>query len=331
MPAPPLPPPALSAADEAARHYRDSLVRALGPAVLEALADPDVEEIYVNPSGRLHLDTRSQGRIATPALLPPEQILRFLNLVASRIPTVLNAGRPQLQAELPLELFRGARLQAFVPPLASAPAFNLRKPPAVVYTLDEYVDAGILSPQHRQALGVAVRRRRNILVAGGTASGKTTLVNAVLHEITSACPRDRIVILEDTVELQCAAEDHLALRSGDGVRLRDLVKAALRTSPDRIVVGEVRDEAALDLLDAWQTGHPGGCATVHANDPLAALQRLDRLAQRASLGPQPYLVGDAIQLVVLIVGGSRSRRVTELVEVAGFSGSSYRLHPIPES
>ncbi|HVT61227.1 MAG TPA: P-type conjugative transfer ATPase TrbB [Thermoanaerobaculia bacterium] len=332
MPPTPLsaPPPALSAAEEAALHYRDSLCRALGPAILEAMADPDVDEIYVNPSGRVFLDTRSQGRCATAAVVPPEQVLRFLNLVASRIPMMLNPGRPQLQAELPWEVFRNARLQGFVPPLAAAPVFNLRKPPSVVYSLDEYVEAGILSPQHRRALGFAVRRRRNILIAGGTSSGKTTLVNGVLHEIATACPADRIVILEDTVELQCAAADCLALRTIDGVRLRDLVKSALRTSPDRIVVGEVRDEAALDLLDAWETGHPGGCATLHANDPLSALHRLDRLAQRANAGPQAHLVGDAIQLIAMIVGGSRGRRVTEMVEVSGFRGGVYLLTPIPE-
>ncbi|HVR10528.1 MAG TPA: P-type conjugative transfer ATPase TrbB [Thermoanaerobaculia bacterium] len=326
-------PPAAPAAppDESARHYRDSLCRALGPAVLEALADPDVTEIYVNPSGHLYFDTRSQGRVAAPAptRLSSEQILRFLNLVGSRIPTVLNAGRPQIQAELPADGFLGARLQGFVPPLAAAPSFNLRKPPTVVYTLDDYAHAGILSPRHREALADAVRRRRNILVAGGTASGKTTLVNAVLHEITTTFPRDRIVVLEDTVELHCAAPDHLALRTTDSIRLRDLVKAALRTSPDRIVVGEVRDEAALDLLDAWETGHPGGCATLHANDALGALNRLDRLAQRANAGPQPHLVGDAIHLVVMIAGGSQRRRVTELALVHGFDGSGYRLTPIP--
>jgi len=244
---------------------------------------------------------------------------------------VLNAGRPQIQAELPGDGFLGARLQGFIPPLAAAPSFNLRKPPATVFSLDEYVLAGILSPGHREALAEAVRQRRNVLVAGGTASGKTTLVNAVLLEITTAFPRDRIVVLEDTVELRCSAPDHLALRTTDSVRLRDLVKAALRTSPDRIVVGEVRDEAALDLLDAWETGHPGGVATLHANDALAALHRLDRLAQRANAGPQPHLVGDAIHLVVMIAGGSQRRKVTELARVAGFDGTAYRLTPVPET
>lgn len=316
-------------ADEAARHFRDSLARALGAEILAALGDPDVTEVYVNPDGRLHLDTRSRGRVETGSRVPAAQTTRFLNLVASRIPAVLNASKPHLQAELPWdEPFRNARLQGFVPPLVGAPAFNLRKPPAVIYTLDEYVAGGVLAARHRRLLGAAVRERRNLLVAGGTASGKTTLVNALLHEITGACPLDRIVVLEDTVELQCAAPDCLALRTSDSVRLRDLVKAALRTSPDRIVVGEVRDEAALDLLDAWQTGHPGGVATLHANDPLSALHRLDRLAQRAGAGPQAHLVGDAIHLVVMIAGGSSGRHVTEIAMVAGYRDGLYQLAPV---
>ncbi len=316
----------VSCSDEAARHYRDSLVRALGPEVLAALADPDVTEIYVNPGGRLLFDTRSRGRVAGGAVLAAEKITRFLNHVASKVPAVLNASHALLQAELPAgEPFRGARLQGIVAPNAAGPAFNIRKPPAVIYSLDQYVEAGILGRRQRAALGAAVAERRNVLVAGGTASGKTTLVNAVLEEIATACPRDRVVILEDTVELQCAAADCLALRTSDSVSLRQLVKAALRTSPDRIVVGEVRDEAALDLLDAWQTGHPGGVATLHANDPQSALNRLDRLAQRAGAGSQADLVADAIHLVAMIAGGSAGRRVTRVVEVLGRSGGRYEL------
>jgi P-type conjugative transfer ATPase TrbB len=313
------------------RRHREALARALGPAVMAALADPDVTEIYVNPSGRLYFDTRSRGRLDSGADLGPSQVQRFLNIVASHTDGALNALRPQLQAELPREVFLGSRLQGFVPPLAAAPSFNLRKPPAVVYSLEQYVAAGSLACRHQQAIAAAVAARCNILVAGGTASGKTTLVNAVLLEITRRAPQQRIVILEDTVELRCAAPDHLALRTTDTLKLKDLVKAALRTSPDRIVVGEVRDEAALDLLDAWQTGHPGGCATLHADHPLGALERLDRLAQRNRVGPQPHLVGAAIQLIVMIAGGSRGRRVTEVVEVAGYDGAAYRLRSIPEA
>lgn len=316
-------------AEELTRRRREAVARVLGPEVVQALGDGDVNEIYVNPDGGLYLDTRSLGRVAAGVRLPASQVLRFLNIVASGLGTVLNSAHPQIQAELPGELFRGSRLQGFVPPLAAAPCFNLRKPPAAIYTLDEYVAAGSLAPRHCAALAAAVAAHRNVLVAGGTASGKTTLVNALLHEIAQGSPHERIVILEDTVELRCAAPDCLALRTTESLKLKDLVKAALRTSPDRIVVGEVRDEAALDLCDAWQTGHPGGCATLHADDARGALERLDRLAQRNRVGPQPHLVGAAIHLVAVIAGGSRGRRVTGLVEVAGFDGSAYGLSPIP--
>jgi P-type conjugative transfer ATPase TrbB len=326
----PLHPPLPPAADAAQRHL-DALARALGSAATAALADPDVTEIYVNPSGALFFDTRSRGRLDSSTTLSPDQVYRFLNLVASSHSTVLTTARPHLQAELPRALFNGARLQGFVPPLTSGPIFNLRKPPSHVYTLDDYVAAGILAPRHREALAAAVASRKNILIAGGTASGKTTLANAVLHQIATVHPHDRIVILEDTVELQCAARDCVALRTTDGLSLKDLVKGALRTSPDRIVVGEVRDEAALDLCDAWETGHPGGCGTLHAEHALGALQRLDRLAQRNNVGPQPDLVASAIDLVAVIAGGSRARRVTQLAEVDGYDGRTFRLHAVPEA
>jgi P-type conjugative transfer ATPase TrbB len=315
--------------EDAEQRHLDALVRALGPAAFQAVADPDVTEIYVNPSGAVFFDTRSRGRVKTAEVLRADQVYRFLNLVASSHGAVLTTARPQLQAELPRALFGGARLQGFVPPLAAGPCFNLRKTPAVVYSLDDYVAAGILTAAQREALAAGVAERRNILIAGGTGSGKTTLANAVLHQIAAVHPHDRIVILEDTVELQCAARDCVALRTTDTLSLKDLVKGALRSSPDRIVVGEVRDEAALDLCDAWETGHPGGCGTLHAETALGALQRLDRLAQRNNVPPQPDLVASAIDLVVVIAGGSRGRRVTQVAEVDGHDARGFHLHAVP--
>src|SRR5579863_3421017 len=314
--------------DDAVRRHLDALARALGPVALHALHDPDVTEVYVNASGDLYVDTRSRGRMETGSALSQDQVLRFLHLIASAQQTPLTTARPQLQGELPPGAFRGARVQGCIPPLAGAPTFNIRKPPEVVYSLDDYVKAGILSASHRLALGAAVLGRKNVLIVGGTGSGKTTLANAFLHEIAAVHPRDRIVILEDTVERQCTARDHLALRTTESLRLKDLLKTALRTSPDRIVVGEVRDEAALDLCDAWETGHPGGCGTLHAESPLGALQRLDRLAQRNNVPPQPVLVASAIDLVAVIAGGSTARRVTQLATVDGYDGRSFLLTPL---
>jgi len=223
--------------------------------------------------------------------------------------------------------FRGSRLQGFVPPITPAPTFTIRKPPAVVYSLDDYVTAGVVSPPQRLEFRRAVQAHRNILIAGGTNTGKTTLANALLKEVTDLCPTERLVILEDTVELQCAAADHLALRTGPSATLAQLVKSALRTSPTRIVVGEVRGSEALELLDAWATGHPGGVATVHASSAAGALLRLDRLAQRAHVPSQRALIAEAIHVIAVLEGSHARRRVTELVRVNGLDADGhYVLH-----
>src|SRR6202521_5324406 len=300
---------------EASKAHSEAMRRYLGAGIMAALADDDVTEIYVNAGdGAVWLDRRSAGRVRSAGALSESQVRSFLNAVANAHRVELTRGNPQLQAELPDdELFRQARLQGLIPPLAEAPVFILRKPATRVFSLDEYVRQGILSPAHRAALAAAVDARRNILVAGGTRSGKTTLVNAVLLEITERCPRDRVVVLEDTRELQCAALDRLSLR----------------WSPDRIVIGEVRDKAAMQLLDAWSTGHPGGVATVHATDALGALERLDRLAQRNGVPSQAHLVAEAVDLVAVIVGGSQPRRVREMVAVRGLDRTGrYELETI---
>ena len=296
----------------------DALIRYLGPAVTRAFADEDVTEVYLNPQdGMVRVDTRSRGKIATGEPLPPHRVEMFLNAVAAIIGTTITRDQPRLQAELPAGLFRGSRLQGFVPPVTAGPSFTIRKPPAVLYSLDDYMAAGIISEDQRAALRNAASSHWSILVVGGTNSGKTTLVNAILREITDQFPHERIVILEDTVELQCSAPDHLALRTGPNVTLAELVRSTLRTSPDRIVVGEVRGPEALDLLDAWATGHPGGVATVHASTPEGALLRLDRLAQRANVPSQTALIAEAVDLVALIEGSNRGRRVSDLVRVTG--------------
>ena len=316
---------------EDGREHAEAMRRHLGAGVVAALGDDDVTEIYVNAGdGAVWLDRRSMGRVRSAIELAEGQIRSFLNAVASAQRVELTRRHPQIQAELPDDgLFRQARLQGLVPPLAAAPVFVLRKPATRVFGLDEYVRQGILAPAHRAALRQAVEARQNVLVAGGTRSGKTTLVNAVLREIAERCPRDRVVVLEDTRELQCAASDRLGLRTTEEVDLAGLVRLTLRASPDRIVIGEVRDQAAMQLLDAWSTGHPGGVATVHATDAVGALERLDRLAQRNGVPSQAHLVAEAVDLVAVIVGGSRPRRVRELVRVLGLDRSGgYELEAI---
>jgi type IV secretion system protein VirB11 len=294
------------------------MARYLGAAAVAAFADDDVTDVYVNPQDdRLRFDTRSRGKVDSGDHIAPERLEMFLNAVASAHGVLLDAEHPQIQAELPAETFRGARLQGFVAPAVSGVAVVIRKRAMLIYPLDDYVGRGILSATQREVLGRAVADHRTIVVAGGTGTGKSTLLNALLLEIGERCPGERVVVLEDTVELQCPVGDHLALRTTADLSLAALVKATLRTSPDRIVIGEVRDHAALDFLDAAVTGHPGGLCTVHAASALGALTRLDRLAQRANVPPQARLVAEAIDVVVLLEGNHRHRRVADLARVAG--------------
>ena len=300
----------------------EMLSRYLGPVIVGALADPDITEIYVNPQDQaIRFDTRSRGKIDSGHSIDAHRIEMFLNAVATRLNVTLTSDTPRLEAELPLETFGGSRLQGFMPPVALGPAFNIRKPSAAIYSLDDYVRSGVLAPDQCIVLRSVVFERKNILVVGGTNTGKTTLANALLLEVAVQFPTDRIVILEDTVELQCIARDKLALRTNGTVSLAQLVRSALRTSPNRIIVGEVRGPEALDLLDAWATGHPGGIATVHASSAEGALHRLDRLAQRANVPPQSELVAEAVQILVVIEGGHRSRRVTDIARVRGLDAT----------
>lgn len=296
----------------------DMMARYLDAHVMAALDDDDVTEIYVNPHDyRIRHDTRSRGKVVTEHQLDVYRVEMFLNAVASMNHTTLGPENPSLQAELPRELFRGSRLQGFVAPLAAGPSFVIRKPPRLVYSLDHYVHRGMLSEVGRIALREAIVRHENVLIAGGTNSGKTTFANAMIKEMANVFPYERIVLLEDTLELQCDAPDHVALRTTPQLSLAQLVKVTLRASPSRIVVGEVRDSSALDLLDAWATGHPGGCATFHATDPQGALHRLDRLAQRANVPSQLALISEAVDYVVMLGGGNVDRRVTDIVRVEG--------------
>ena len=215
-----------------------------------------------------------------------------------------------------------------MPPVATAPCFSIRKPAQVLYRLSNYVAARIMTPPQAQLLRQAVTDRRNIVVVGGTSSGKTTLVNALLAEVATL--GERVVILEDTRELQCAAQDVVALRTKPGVAsLADLVRSTLRLRPDRIIVGEVRGPEALDMLKAWNTGHPGGITTVHANSGRGVLLRLEQLVQEAVVTVPRALIAEAVDLIVFLAGRGGSRRVESLIEVQGLdAGGHYLLKPV---
>lgn len=300
---------------------------AMGDAIADWLADPEIIEIMLNPDGRLWLDRLGSGMSDTGAVLSAADGERIIRVVAHHVGMEVHPGSPRVSAELPEG---GERFEGLLPPVVSAPAFAIRKPAVSVFSLDDYVAAGIMTSRQAGALRVGVIGRLNILVAGGTGSGKTTLANALLAEV--ATTGDRVVLIEDTRELQCTAPNMVALRTKEGVAsLADLVRSSLRLRPDRIPIGEVRGAEALDLLKAWGTGHPGGIATIHAGSAAGALRRMEQLIQEAVITVPRHAIADTIGLVAVLVRDNAGRRLSELAHVDGFDPltGDYRLTLLP--
>ena len=297
---------------------------ALGKAIAGYLEDDAIIEVMLNPDGRLWIDRLSSGLIDTGETLSAADGERIVRLVAHHVGAEVHAGSPRVSAELP---GTGERFEGLLPPVVAAPAFAIRKPAVAVFTLDDYVAAGTMTSEQAKALRNAVAMRKNILVAGGTSTGKTTLTNALLAEVAKTS--DRVVLIEDTRELQCTAPNLVALRTKDGVAtLSDLVRSSLRLRPDRIPIGEVRGAEALDLLKAWGTGHPGGIGTIHAGTALGALRRLEQLIQEAVITVPRALIAETINLIAVLTGRGTDRRLAELALVTGLgSAGDYSLSP----
>ncbi|MCE6075290.1 P-type conjugative transfer ATPase TrbB [Agrobacterium vitis] len=309
---------------EAIQRGARMLRTALGPAVARLLEDPVVVEVMLNPDGRIWADRLSEGLADTGEKLSAADGERIVRLVAHHVGAEVHSRSPRVSAELPET---GERFEGLLPPVVAAPAFAIRKPAVAVFTLDDYVAADIMTADQAETLRAAVVARANILVAGGTSTGKTTLTNALLAEIAKGA--DRVIIIEDTRELQCAAPNLVSMRTKDGVAtLSDLVRSSLRLRPDRIPIGEVRGSEALDLLKAWGTGHPGGIGTIHAGSGVGALRRLEQLIQEAVVTVPRALIAETIDIVAVLAGRGSSRRLTELARVEGLgTGGDYRITP----
>ena len=297
---------------------------AMGPAIIAALDDPDIVEVMLNPDGRLWVDRLGAGREPTGATLSHDDATRIIKVVANHVGLEVDRDHPILSAELPET---GERFEGVLPPITFAPTFAIRKRAAGVIPLARYVADGIMSAAQAAFLKSSVLQRRNVIVAGGTSTGKTTLANALLQEI--AATGDRVLVLEDTIELQCIADDHVALRTkANTVSTADLVRSTLRLRPDRIVVGEVRGAEALDLLKAWGTGHPGGLATLHAGSAHGALIRLEQLIQEAVVTVPRALIAEAVDVIVFIAGRGSKRRIQEIIRVTGLDGDAYAIEHV---
>ena len=320
------------------------LRRELGDSILILLNDDAVEDIVLNPDGALWAKQMGSG-FRRVGQMSGSQAVCAMNTIASMRSMVLNYERPVLETELPID---GSRFEGLIPPVVRHPVFAIRRRPRKIFTLAQYCDAGILTNRadplnrlrrrenfadqlagsHADVIRAAIAARKNILTAGSTGSGKTTFTNAILDGIAEISPHDRVISIEDTTELQCSVANYVDLRAVGTVTMLDCLRACMRLKPSRIVVGEVRGAEAHTMLKAWNTGHPGGAATVHANDALSGLIRLESLVAEATSAPQQQLIAEAVDLVVFIdeeAGLTAGRKVREVALVNGYLDGRYQL------
>jgi P-type conjugative transfer ATPase TrbB len=302
---------------------REALDYALGETIGAALADHDIVEVMANPDGTIWVDEIGKGLRDTGARIGAENAGTILRVLADHAGIIVNADTPRISATLP---DTGERFQGEFPPIVRQATFAIRKRPAKVFTLAHYVAQRMMSEYVADALKAAVTARLNMLVIGGTSSGKTTLTNALLAE--PALKDDRVIIIEDTAELQCVAKNCVAMLTKaipPVVTMNDLARDTLRLRPDRIVVGEVRDGSILEMIKLWNTGHPGGVATLHANSPIEALYRVEDLIGEVTERIPYRQIAMAINLIVEIRRTPTGRIVDRLIYVRGYADGEYVL------
>lgn len=309
-------------ASEAEERIKTKLRRELGPISVH-LDDPNTLEVMANPDGTVWVEKMGEG-CKQHGTISSSAARSIINTLSSFLDTATTADSPILEGELPLD---GSRFEGCIPPIVLQPSFAIRKRASTLFSLDQYVGDSIISLVQKAEIVKAIEQRKNIIISGGTGSGKTTLTNAIIASITDTHPDDRIVTIEDTYEIQCSAVNTVQLHSTTIVDMQDLLKATMRLRPDRIIVGEVRGAEALALLKAWNTGHPGGVATLHANSPIAALTRLHHLTAEGLSNAEhiPDLIAEAVDLVIQIAKTSAGRKVTGIAAIHSYQDGQYDI------
>lgn len=301
--------------------YLQLLETAFGQEIMPWLQDESVTDIMLNPDGHILVERLGHGKSLTGKTLTTERAETIITLVAAYRNLVVDAANPEIAIEIP---FASARFQGWLPPVVTQPTFAIRKRATKVYTLDDYVQRGCLQKAQQKKLIAAMQSRQNIIIVGGTGSGKTTFANALLNEIKD--DNARILILEDLPELQVHAEDTVHMCTTPSVDMRQLVKGSLRMRPDRIIIGEVRDSSALDLLKAWNTGHPGGICTLHANSIESTPERLEDLIQEGVANVPRNLILEAVDLIVSIARHKTGEyRIEAIARLVGFEHNAYQF------
>ena len=307
----------------------------LGYGPLEPfLHDPTVTEVMVNGYDSLYVERAGRLEETQAAFLDDAHLLRIIDRIVSQVGRRVDESSPMVDARLP----DGSRVNAIIPPLSlRGPSLTIRKFARDALSLESLIALGSITQQSADFVGNCVRGKLNILISGGTGTGKTTLLNAFSAHVPSA---ERIVTVEDAAELRLQQRHVVSLESrppnveGEGeVRIRELVRNALRMRPDRIIVGEVRGGEALDMLQAMNTGHDGSLTTVHANSARDALHRLEMLVLMAGVELPVKVIREQIAggfdlliHIARLVDGSR--RVTQITEIAGMEGDVVTLQDL---
>ena len=283
----------------------------LGKKIMEYMNDKDIIEIMKNDDGKVFGDSLTKGEfyICDMDSVAAENIVK---LVANHVNQEVTPENPLVSAELPGS---GFRFEGNIPPVSKTSAFNIRKHSSLIFTLDDYVNSKIMTQEQANVIKRGIKDRKNILVVGGTKSGKTTLCNALLEEIAQY--NQRVIIIQDTNELQCNCENVLYLRATETVPIRRLLTSTLRRTPTRIVIG-VRDGAALNILKAWNTGHPGGVCTLHADSAERGLLQLESYIMEVSRDPQRDTIARTVNMVINLQLDGLSRKVKEIIELEGY-------------
>ncbi len=308
--------------NESRRRELAQLRSGLGRVVLSALDDPKTVEVLLNPDGRLWHERLGES-MREAGNMSAGQAEAFLRCLASILKTTISRENPILDGELP----DGSRVSGQLPPIVSSPVFAIRKRASAIFPLSQYVADGIMTELEKEVLSNAVRAHRNILVSGSVGCGKTTLLNALIREID---PGERLIVIEDTTEIQCLSVNSVQYRASSEVSMTRLLRTSLRMRPDRVLVGEVRGEEALDLLIALNLGHPGGLATIHANDARSSLTRLETLVSMNPRAPRdiPRLIGEVQPVLVHVAKTKKGRVLREILEVEEYVNGSYRFRNV---
>ncbi|WP_255448287.1 P-type conjugative transfer ATPase TrbB [Serratia sp. SRS-8-S-2018] len=301
-------------------------ISALAGRILPFIENDNVIEIMLNPDQSLWIEEFGKPMYET-ARIAPNDAAAIMNAIAHYHDVLIDRDRPVLECELPVD---GSRFEGTIPPLVANPSFTIRKKATRIFTLDDYLGHNILTQPQFDVLKVAVAQRKNILIVGGTGSGKTTLANAMIDAMVNFNADDRFLILEDTNEIQCGAQNHVIMRTSEraGIGMRQLLRITLRYRPDRILIGEVRGGEALDLLKAWNTGHPGGLCTIHADSAALALERLEQCVEEVSVNVNRKMIASTIHCVVFIKKTPQGRRIEEVLNVTGYENGQYQFQQV---